>query len=481
MMLPALTFAAAAFAGGPVVAHPAAPVYAHHAVSVSDPQSQALFDRGLTLFYAYNGTEGVHVFEALEKREPKLAMAYWGEALSDGPDINTPLTQAGFDAGHAAIEKAAALLSGATEPERAYINAMRARYAGRWADRAKAERAFESAMKAAVAAYPADNDLAALYVEAKLETIGAEHLWKSGSSVPASNDTAEMVALLDAVVARAPNHVMANHLTIHIFEPSTDRTRAVASARRFDAMSFAPEDEHLAHMTAHTWIDVGDYAKSVTASRRAITLFDTYLAMPGTDPGHTEYIWHDLNVGWGAALMLHDYEQAQWFAKRLDSSASHRAPFAALTAARFGQWAQIPSTAQTPSDPLHLAIALSKVAHGDAAGANAELTAALNTKGNLGYLVYALRGCVAALEHDDATAQKQFQKALALEHDAFSGDSLPLIPTSELMGATYFQLGEYAKAEPAYRDALQSYADDRWAVSGLTEAHKKRITTPNGS
>ncbi|MDP9111103.1 MAG: hypothetical protein M3M96_05685, partial [Candidatus Eremiobacteraeota bacterium] len=234
MIFPLVFLAAAAAApGAAVVASPQPAVYAHHAVSTADPQTQATFDRGLTLFYAYNGAEGVHVFQAIERREPKLAMSYWGEALSLGRDINTPLTQARFAAAHTAIEKAAALEFGdTTAQERAYISAMRVRYAGNWSNRERDEAAYRTAMAAAVAENPRDNDLAALYAEALLENGGANRLWKSGTSQPAGSDSSTIVNVLDGIIAREPTHIMANHLLIHVFEPSTDRTRALVAARR---------------------------------------------------------------------------------------------------------------------------------------------------------------------------------------------------------------------------------------------------------
>lgn len=482
MILPALILATASAIPAAPAAPPApkTPTYAHHAISTTDPQSQALFDRGLTLFYSYNGSGGVHVFQALEKREPNVAIAYWGEALSAGPDINNPMTENFFNAARTAIEKAAAHEGSATPAERVYIDAMRTRYAAPWSDHAKAEKSYIKAMAAAVEAYPADDDLGALYVETLLEDNGPFALWRAGTSIPAINDTATMVKVLDGIIARNPNHIMANHLNIHIFEFSTDRARAIDSAQRLDRMAFAPENEHLTHMTAHTWVDIGQYAKGVTASKNAIALFDTYLATPDVDEGHSHYIWHDIRVGWGASLMLSDYAEAQWFAKRLVANPTNHTPFEAFTAMRFGHWSDITGTPKDAADPLHYAIAYSKLRQGDAVAASSELSDALDTKTSGAYLLYALRGAIAALQHDTVAADKNFTKALAMETDNYSGENLPAIPTAEIMGATYYKLGDYAKAEKAYRQALQSYANDPYATTGLADTLKKLGTaTPN--
>ena len=479
MIFPALFLAAATVTADPPSAVPA-PVfaYAHHAVSTTDPQSQALFDRGLTLYYAYNGGEGARVFRLLEKREPKLAMAYWGEALSDGPDINSPLSATGFAAAHKAIEKARALASSAPPEERVFIETLRARYSGHWSTRKKAERAYRTAMAAAVAKFPDDDDLGALYVEALLEDRSTDGLWKSGTSQPQTAETSLMVRELDRIIARNPAHLMANHLIIHIFEPSTERARAVAAVNRMDAMHFAPEDEHLAHMSAHTWIDIGDYVAGVAASKRAIALFDTYRATPGIDHAHDRYLWHDLRVGWGASLMNGDYEQAQWFAKRLSASAFIHTPFVAFTAARFGRWAEIPTHPKNAADPLHFALAYSALQQGNSAAASSQLSDALKTKSPQTYLLYALRGAIDARAGRAHAADAEFKKALALEEDAYGGETLPFLATSELMGSTYASLGEYAKAQNAYRRALRSYQNDPFALAGLADILAKIQARP---
>jgi len=451
-----------------------APVLAHHAVSTRDAGSQALFDRGLTLFYAYNGSEGVHVFESLERREPKLAMAYWGEALSYGRDFNQALTKSNFTAAHAAIEKAGALAAGASEPERVYIAAMRLRYVGQWKDHDVAETAYRNAMAKAFAKYPSDDDLGALYVEALLENDATEPLWKADSKVPARADTLTMVRILDAILAHDPNHLMANHLVVHVFELCGDRQRALSSAERLNTLPLAPEDEHLAHMAVHAYIRAGRYDKAVAASHRAIALFDRYLATPGIDRTHASYIWHDILHGHLAAMMSGSYSDAMWFVKRLQEKPKHE-ELAALTAARFARWTDVERFVPRDSaDPAHLARALWYLHSGRAEQARAELPDALDDKGSRAHLLYALRGAVDMMEHKQAKAQANFAKALALEKKNHAGAEIPLFPTGEILGGAYFRAADYANAENAYRQALERYPGDARALYGLSEALKQQ-------
>ena len=71
------------------------------------------FALALFLYYAYNGGESERAFAAIAAAEPSNAMAFWGEALAAGPDLNTSMTSERFARGQAAIAKALAVEAGA--------------------------------------------------------------------------------------------------------------------------------------------------------------------------------------------------------------------------------------------------------------------------------------------------------------------------------------------------------------------------------
>src|SRR3982750_1764958 len=56
----------------------------HHPVSTTNPQAQQFFDRGLALIYGFNHDQARKCFEHAAQLDPKLAMAWWGVALSLG-------------------------------------------------------------------------------------------------------------------------------------------------------------------------------------------------------------------------------------------------------------------------------------------------------------------------------------------------------------------------------------------------------------
>ena len=74
-------------------------------------------------------------------------MAYWGQALVLGPNINATMNADDEPKAKALADKAVALKTRASARERAYIDAIAVRYTGRADDRAKADRAFADAMR----------------------------------------------------------------------------------------------------------------------------------------------------------------------------------------------------------------------------------------------------------------------------------------------------------------------------------------------
>src|SRR5215471_21574780 len=96
----------------------------HHAVSARKPLAQKYFDQGLRLVYAFNHEAAIQSFRRAAELDPNLAMAYWGIALSLGPNINRPMDAKAHKAAYEALQKAIALKAKASPKERAYIDAL---------------------------------------------------------------------------------------------------------------------------------------------------------------------------------------------------------------------------------------------------------------------------------------------------------------------------------------------------------------------
>src|SRR5205085_1719386 len=245
----------------------------HHPVSTKNREAQQFFNQGLKLVYGFNHDEARRSFQRSAELDPKLAMAWWGVALTLGPNYNLPVDPEREKAGYDAVQKAMALQENASEPERAYISALAVRYSNDpKVDLHALDRAYRDAMKQLAARYPDDLDATTLYAES-IMTINPWKLWRADGK-PAEG-TEEIVAALESVLKRDPNHLGANHYYIHAVEASPNPERALPSAARLEKL--APIAGHLAHMPSHIYARVGDHSASAHCNQAAITADKKFL------------------------------------------------------------------------------------------------------------------------------------------------------------------------------------------------------------
>src|SRR4029077_16561230 len=138
-------------------------------VSTKNAQAQLFMNQGLNLSYAFNHAEAGRAYREAERLDPNLAIAYWGEALALGPNINAPMDPASEPKALEAIQKAIALKPKASPREQALIDALTQRYSGRAEDRRARDVAYADAMRKVHLQFPDDQDIAMLYVESVMD------------------------------------------------------------------------------------------------------------------------------------------------------------------------------------------------------------------------------------------------------------------------------------------------------------------------
>ena len=202
----------------------------HHTISTKSPEAQRFFDQGLTLVFAFNHEEAARAFRRASELDPQSAMAFWGIALALGPCINLDVDPPHEKAAYEAVQKALSLVPGATERERAYIQALAKRYSSdSKVDLRKLDADYANAMRELSKHYPDDLDAATLYAESLMDL----HPWKQWTlDGRPTEGTEEIIAVLESVLRRDPNHLGANHYYVHATESSPHPERALASAKR---------------------------------------------------------------------------------------------------------------------------------------------------------------------------------------------------------------------------------------------------------
>ncbi len=317
-------------------------------VSTKVARAQLFMNQGLNLTYGFNHAEAGRAFAEAARLDPNLAMAYWGQALVLGPNINAPMEPAVEPQALELIRKAVALKGKTTPRERAYIDALATRYTGKADDRAKADRAFADAMQKMTRAFPDDLDAATLYAESVMDLRPWGYFMRDGQPY---DETRQIMATLERVIDRHKNHPGALHLWIHLWESTDTPEKAEAEADRL--LPLVPGAGHLVHMPAHIYQRVGRHADVIRSNQMAAKADEDYIAQckaQGLYP--LGYYPHNLHFIWMGATAAGQKQLALESARKLATSF----PAEALAAApilqgflvvpywamvRFSEWDQI--------------------------------------------------------------------------------------------------------------------------------------------
>ena len=433
---------------------------AHRAVSTRDAAAQAAFDEGLTLLYAFNPEESRRAFERASRDDPSLALAWWGIAMTHGPNINTSFDPGEQRRGRDAIARSRALASNASPVERALIDAASKRFAYDGSgDGDRSARAYRDAMDGVSATYPLDDDVLTLAAEAEMDV----HPWSYFTSDGrATAGTPRIIERLTMVLARNPAHLGANHYLIHALEESPHPEEALASARRLAGDDFEPAAEHLAHMPAHAFMRAGLYHDAGDANARAIDLYRAYLA--GDPAGHSDYFGHDCTFGVDAYMMAGDYARARRLAIQCARGGVGMVPIVDL---RFRRWGALASDGATTDIGAGMA-----AAHDAQFGAAAlHLKNLQKSGGDVGAILVALLEAELARGKGDAEAEIAALKGAVAKQDAFGYSEPPTFwyPVRETLGGAYYRAGRYGDAERTFRDDLSRTAENPRSLFGLAQ------------
>jgi tetratricopeptide (TPR) repeat protein len=286
----------------------------HHPVTTSSAEAQQFFDQGLRLVYAFNHDEATRAFRRAGELDPKMAMAWWGVALAAGPNYNLPVDPDHEKIAVEAIDKAKLLSASAPQIEKDYISALGRRFTHETNPNYQQLNAdYAKAMRDLSTKYPDDLDAATLYADSMMN-LRPWKLWNAdGTPAPGTED---IVATLESVLRRDPNHIGAMHLYMHAVEASPHPERALPYADRIPQL--APAAGHLVHMPAHIYERTGNYDGARAQNVSAAKADEDYAAATGMQGVYTMmYYSHNLHFGAIAASMQGRCAEAQSQADRL--------------------------------------------------------------------------------------------------------------------------------------------------------------------
>ena len=431
-------------------------------------------------------------------------MPLWGKALALGPNYNIGIDPVSEKLAFDTISEASTLAANAPEREKAYVEALEVRYSGDAdPDLNQLAQDYAKAMGELSARYPDDLDAATLYAES-LMNLNPWKLWTLDHQ-PAEG-TLDIVADLESVLARDPDHPGANHLYIHAVEASAHPEWAIPAARKLDAIT--PAAGHLVHMPSHIYMLVGDYRAAADRNEIASDVDHSYIEqdqVKGVYP--MLYYHHNLHFVAAANAMLGRYAPAKDAADRLLKSVMVHAgdiaemqgfvteyfgPYPLFIAVRFNDWdAVLASPEPDASLPLssgfhQYARGVALAAKGDVAGAEEVRTALAKTRDTLpegsaygystgtdvlGVALAILDGRIATAKGDRKAAIGHFEAAVATQDKlAYNEPADWYYPVRETLGAALFLDGQHAEAEKVFRDDLKKSRRSGRALFGLWQS-----------
>ena len=471
------------------------------AVTTSNPEAQAYFDQGLRFLFGFNHDEAIRSFTRAAELDAGCAMAWWGIATANGPHINFPAVPAErAREAWTASEKAreAAQESEQKPADAALIGTLAARFANpQPEDRKPLDEAYAAAMREIAARFPDDADVGTLFAEAMMD-LRPWDLWtREGAAQPGTD---EIVATLEGVLAKSPDHPLANHLYIHAVEASPNPEKGMAAAERLRTLQ--PGLGHMVHMPTHIDVRTGNWEKAVASNALANEADVSYRERAGKKQGfYGLYMAHNRHMRAFGAMMLGRSHEAigqirimvaempeEWRKEYVAIADGYLGmPFEVLM--RFGKWDEILSESE-PAGTFPIARALRLYARGVARAAKgmtrearAEQALFLAHKatipadamfGNnaaadlLAVAEHLLEGEIAFREGKIEEGLASMREAVKRE-DALRYDEPPdwIQPVRHALGAALLQAGRLEEAEAVYRRDLEIHPRNGWSLYGL--------------
>lgn len=474
----------------------------HFPVTTKVDSAQFYFDQGLSQLYAFNHGEAGRSFKTAIRLDPSASMAYWGMAMVLGPNYNAALNPALLKDINAAIENAKARMGTATLTEKGLIEALDLRFPEKQVgDLTPYNEAYSAAMKKLYETNPTNAEIAVLYIDALMN----EHPWnfwlKDGTAQPWTEYT---LSTIEAVLNKWPEHPGAIHYYIHLTEASRQAERALPYANRLGEL--AKGNGHLVHMPSHTYIRTGHYHQGVLVNEAAAASDSAYISQCRAEGFYPMMLYpHNIHFLAACAFLEGSSKKAIDAAWAVSRQADKKYLAESITVQHFysipsyvlvqlEKWEDIlrlPMPGESlkyPKAIWHYARGLAFAGKSDYKNAGLELNALekIAAEGTLkdqiiwdmnpaqqlvDMAVLILKGELNARQGKLDLAITQFKEAIQLEDQLNYNEPPDWFFSNRLrLGSWLIKSGQFAAAEKVYREDLETFPENGWALHGLQKA-----------
>lgn len=477
-------------------------------ITTDSHQAKQYFDQGFQLAVGFNHAEAVRSFRYALEQDPECAMCYWGLAYALGPNYNAGMQPEVVTLAYQAARKAMKYGEDASPEEKAIILSISKRYpAGPQEDRSAYDQAYTKALQEAQQQFPENEHIAALLAEAMMD----EHPWdlweKDGRPKPW---TGAILELLEGILEKNPRHAMAVHLYIHATEASQKPDLALPYAKNLPDL--IPGAGHLVHMPSHTYIRTGNYHEGVLVNQKAVVVDSNYLTSCYAAGFYPMFLFpHNYHFLTACAALEGNselsLEASHRMVAKLETDQMRKAGYETLQhfwsipmylQVKFGRWDDILALPKPDNDLIypqgiwHYARAMALINKGQLSQANQEFDQlkAISADESLEQIAIfdinlfsdvidiaenVIAGELAGAKGDFETAEIFLRKAIAIE-DQLNYTEPPdwFFSVRHHLGPILLKAGKYAEAEALYREDLETFPRNGWALNGLLESLRKQ-------
>jgi tetratricopeptide (TPR) repeat protein len=227
------------------------------------PAVQSQFERGVALLHSFEYEVADAQFEEVTKKDPRCAMAYWGQAMTLYHELWNRPSEADLAQGAELLAKARSLKPPTTR-ERDYVLALSVFYSDTdKLDHNQRADAYAEAMQGVHERNPNDHE-AAIFYALSLLALGSD---------PNLTHAKAAVAILNQLYDEQPNHPGIAHYIIHSCDNPAMASLALPAARKY--ASIAPSSPHAVHMPSHIFARLGLWQDDINSNLAAIRVADS--------------------------------------------------------------------------------------------------------------------------------------------------------------------------------------------------------------
>ena len=231
------------------------------------PAVQSQFERGVALLYSFEYELADAQFVEVAKKDPRCAMAYWGQAMTRYHELWNRPSKADLAQGAELLAKARSLQP--VGRERDYILALSVFYSDTdKLDHPQRADAYAQAMQSVHERNPNDHEAAIFYALALLAS--------GPDRDPNLTNAKAAVAILNQLYDQQPDHPGIAHYIIHSCDNPAMASLALPAARKY--ASVAPSSPHAVHMPSHIFARLGLWPDDINSNLAAIRVADSTAA-----------------------------------------------------------------------------------------------------------------------------------------------------------------------------------------------------------